>query len=173
MNTREKPEPSTCLTLRLGFWPLGISVFWLASCLPPRAASALANKPVLSWEGIWFQWHWKRIAVSIQRKGTVRSSLLLSESAHWIQSSQLTCLLLTLGYVGGESRIFSLPDLAKPGPSRECPKVDGSLSHSCWAIPAEETTFRAVSQHRLSQSSGLKFSCWSYTTLFRNIFHAL
>lgn len=64
-------------------------------------------------------------------------------------------------FVWGQNRIFSLPDLAKPGPSRECPKVDGSFLHSFWATPTEETTFRAGSQPRLSHS-GLRLSWWSY-----------
>lgn len=80
MNTSEKPEPSTYLTLRLGFWPLGVSVCWLACCLLPGTARASADMPALPWKGGWFQWHWKRIAMSIQREETGHASPLLSQS---------------------------------------------------------------------------------------------
>lgn len=83
MNTSEKPEPSTCLTLRLRFWPLGVSVYWLARCLLPGTARASADGPALPWKGGWFQWHWKRIAMSIQREETGHASSLLSQSGPW------------------------------------------------------------------------------------------
>lgn len=68
MNTSEKPEPSTYLTLRLGFRPLSVSVYWLARSLLPGTARASADMPALPWEGGWFQWHWKRFAMFIQRE---------------------------------------------------------------------------------------------------------
>lgn len=93
-------------------------------------------------------------------KGLFIPPFCCPEVVHWIWGSHPSCLLLTLGYVGGESHTVSLPDPAKPGLSRECPKVDGSFSHSFWATPTEETTFRAMSQHRIS-CLGPSLSWWS------------